>query len=163
MLELNQRPSDSACDALPTELKCLSNSETISKCQGYNPGGSNSPIIVLHTRHTQYRHVIHVTRSPYTLRYMPIPSLIDSMWLATIRHHFPSVYSCRLSLVVNLVVTRHLHEHQIAPNIFATITSLASISGQIIMANPNLYIHQLHVNNHLGLAPLYLSMNTINR
>ena len=44
MLELNQQSSDSACDALPTELKCLSNSETISKCQGYNPGGSNSPI-----------------------------------------------------------------------------------------------------------------------
>ena len=34
----------SACDALPTEVKCLSNSETISKCQGYNPGGSNLPI-----------------------------------------------------------------------------------------------------------------------
>ena len=44
MLELNQQPSDSVCDALPTELKCLSNSETISECQGYNPGGSNSPI-----------------------------------------------------------------------------------------------------------------------
>ena len=43
-LELNQQPSDSAYDALPTELKCLSNSETVSKCQGYNPGGSNSPI-----------------------------------------------------------------------------------------------------------------------
>ena len=44
MLELNQQPSDSACDALPTELKCLSNSETVSKCQGYNPGSSNLPI-----------------------------------------------------------------------------------------------------------------------
>ena len=47
LLELNQQPSDSACDALPTELKCLSNSETVSECQGYNPFGSNSPITVV--------------------------------------------------------------------------------------------------------------------
>ena len=37
-----------ACDALPTELKCLSNSETVSDCQGCNPVGSNSPINNVH-------------------------------------------------------------------------------------------------------------------
>ena len=120
-------------------------------------------ILNLHTCHTHYRCVIHVTCSLYMLCYMPIPSLIDSLLPATFQHHFPSVYLCHLSLVVNLVVIRHLHEHRITPNIFTTITSLVSISGQIIMANPNLYIHQLHINDHLGLAPLYLSMNTINR
>ena len=65
MLELNQRPSESACDALPTELKCLSNSEPISKCQGYNLGGSNSPITVLHLPDTSRPFAIATDASKY--------------------------------------------------------------------------------------------------